>query len=73
MSNLLKSLKIFWQIQIVSAVAMIGFVAIMTTYLIIDGRRADAQLAANRATDVELLVQTERQCHRVWLKKATAL
>jgi len=24
------------------------------------------------ARDVELLVQTERQCHRVWLKKATA-
>src|SRR5688572_23161633 len=57
MSNLLKSLKIFWQIQIVSAVAMIGFVAIMTTYLVIDGGRADAQLSANRATDVELLAQ----------------
>ena len=60
MSNLLKSLKIFWQIQIVSAVAMIGFVAIMTTYLVIDGGRADAQLSANRATDVELLVQDIR-------------
>ena len=60
MSNILKSLKIFWQIQIVSAVAMIGFVAIMTTYLVIDGGRADAQLSANRATDVELLAQDIR-------------
>jgi len=26
----------------------------------------------SEAQDVELLVKTERQCHRVWLKKVTA-
>src|SRR5690348_14559530 len=60
MSNLLKSLRIFWQIQIVSAVALIGFVAIMTLYLIIDDRRADAQHEANAATHSEILVKDVR-------------
>ncbi len=60
MSGLLKSLKIFWQIQIVSAVALIGFVAIMATYLIVDGQRAGAQRSADEATQTEILVQDIR-------------
>jgi methyl-accepting chemotaxis protein len=60
MSNLLKSLNIFWQIQIVSVVALIGFIAIMATYLIVDGRRADAQQSADEATRSEILVQDTR-------------
>ncbi|HWA47704.1 MAG TPA: methyl-accepting chemotaxis protein [Dongiaceae bacterium] len=56
----LKSLRIFWQIQLVSLVALIGFLAIIASYLIADGRRATTQQSADHATGTQIIAQDLR-------------
>jgi len=56
----LKSLRIFWQIQLVSLVALIGFLAIIASYLIADGRRAATQQTADDATGTMIVAQDLR-------------
>jgi methyl-accepting chemotaxis protein len=56
----LKKLRIFWQIQLVSLVALIGFLAIIGSYLFADGRRAATQQVADQATATMLISQELR-------------
>jgi methyl-accepting chemotaxis protein len=56
----LKSLRIFWQIQLVSLVALIGFLAIIGSYLIADGRRSATQASADHATGTMIIAQDLR-------------
>jgi methyl-accepting chemotaxis protein len=56
----LKSLRIFWQIQLVSLVALIGFLAIVGSYLIADGRRSATQATADHATGTMIIAQDLR-------------
>ena len=60
MSGLFKTLKISWQIQLVSAMACIGFLAILIVYLTVDGARGREQARANLATNTYVTAQELR-------------
>ena len=58
--SIFKSFKISWQIQIVSMVALIGFLIILTAYLMADGARHAEQSKANAATNTFVIAQDLR-------------
>ncbi|WP_374373334.1 methyl-accepting chemotaxis protein [Dongia sp.] len=60
MSGLFKTLRISWQIQLVSLMAFVGFAAILIVYLTVDGARGREQDRANRATDIYVTAQALR-------------
>lgn len=60
MSFNLKSMRIFWQIQLVSLMALAGFLVIIGSYLFADGRRATIQDSANHATRTMIIAQDLR-------------
>jgi methyl-accepting chemotaxis protein len=60
MSGLFKTLKISWQIQLVSVMALIGFSAILVVYLTVDGARGREQVRANAATVTYVTAQELR-------------
>jgi methyl-accepting chemotaxis protein len=60
MAGLFKTLKISWQIQLVSLMAFIGFAAILIVYLSVDGARGREQTHANEATRVYVTAQELR-------------
>lgn len=60
MAAVFKSFKISWQIQLVSLVALIGFLGILVYYLIADGARGAEQARANHATEIYVVAQDLR-------------
>ncbi|WP_374308830.1 methyl-accepting chemotaxis protein [Dongia sp.] len=60
MTGVFKTFRISWQIQLVSLVALAGFLGILVYYLIADGARASEQTIANRATAVFVTAQDLR-------------
>ncbi|MDY0870334.1 methyl-accepting chemotaxis protein [Dongia rigui] len=60
MANVFKTFKVSWQIQLVSLVALAGFLGILAYYLVADGQRASEQGIANQATEVYVIAQDLR-------------
>jgi methyl-accepting chemotaxis protein len=60
MAGLFKTLRISWQIQLVSLMAGIGFAAILIVYLTVDGARGGEQERANAATGIYVTAQELR-------------
>lgn len=60
MANVFKTFKVSWQIQLVSLVALAGFLGILVYYLVADGARAAEQARANEATEVYVIAQDLR-------------
>lgn len=56
----MRRLKIVWQVLLVSAVALAGFVLIAGIYLSVDGNREEQQHLANRASDLNASAQDLR-------------
>jgi methyl-accepting chemotaxis protein len=60
MASVFKTFKVSWQIQLVSLVALAGFLGILVYYLVADGARAAEQERANRATEIYVIAQDLR-------------
>ncbi|MBI2254020.1 MAG: methyl-accepting chemotaxis protein [Proteobacteria bacterium] len=60
MAGVFKTFKVSWQIQLVSLVALAGFLGILVYYLVADGARAAEQERANRTTAVYVIAQDLR-------------
>ncbi|WP_374383747.1 methyl-accepting chemotaxis protein [Dongia sp.] len=60
MSSVFKTFRISWQIQLVSLVALSGFLGILVYYLVADSNRADEQEQANAATAIYVIAQDLR-------------
>jgi methyl-accepting chemotaxis protein len=60
MASVFKTFKVSWQIQLVSLVALAGFLGILVYYLVADGARAAEQARANQATEIYVIAQDLR-------------